>query len=405
MVPKEEWIFFLHQLFMVLLITGYCDCTLSKSSKKVKKEQHEIINEVSGPLKESVAERELVTDALKWKDVVEQHKGYLPAASSSKAATLAYVTPWNNRGYDIAKWQGGRFSHVSPVWLQLKPLRDQNTESRWQVTGLQDVDQGWLTQVRNSARKVARTTKIVPRIIFEGWGAGEFQALVESAALRRQLAQDLLSLIQSEQFDGLVLEVWSQLPTRSLLGSMPSVIAPVADTLRAAGYIVILVIPPAVYQGKTEGFFLAEQFQALSPHVDFFSLMSYDYSSLQNPGPNSPLWWMKECVEKIEPDQDSPNRAKILLGLNLYGIDHSSTGGGHVLGQQYVEILRKHKPKIQYDDISAEHFFEYTSDGRRTVFYPSLYSLQQRVLLAKNLNTGISLWEIGQGLDYFYDLF
>lgn len=27
---------------------------------------------------------------------------------------------WNNHGYDIAKWFAAKFTHISPVWLQLK---------------------------------------------------------------------------------------------------------------------------------------------------------------------------------------------------------------------------------------------------------------------------------------------
>jgi chitinase domain-containing protein 1 len=33
---------------------------------------------------------------------------------------LGYVTPWNSHGYDVAKGVPGKFSIVSPVWLQLK---------------------------------------------------------------------------------------------------------------------------------------------------------------------------------------------------------------------------------------------------------------------------------------------
>lgn len=47
------------------------------------------------------------------------------------------------------------------------------------------------------------------------------------------------------------------------------------------------------------------------------------------------------------------------MGLNLYGLDYSVTGGSHILGHQYIDILANYKPKFSYDDVSKEHFFEY----------------------------------------------
>ena len=42
------------------------------------------------------------------------------------------------------------------------------------------------------------------------------------------------------------------------------------------------------------------------------------------------------CVETLDPDRTS--RDKILLGLNMYGFDYTSQGGGHVLGRDFVEV-------------------------------------------------------------------
>ena len=60
------------------------------------------------------------------------------------------------------------------------------------------------------------------------------------------------------------------------------------------------------------------------------------------PGANSPESWMKECVETLVPDENSPNRQKILLGLNFYGNDYVQGGGGPIVGNQYVSFVMNH---------------------------------------------------------------
>ena len=36
------------------------------------------------------------------------------------AVSLIFFFQWNSHGYDVAKWFGAKFTHISPVWLQIK---------------------------------------------------------------------------------------------------------------------------------------------------------------------------------------------------------------------------------------------------------------------------------------------
>ena len=59
------------------------------------------------------------------------------------------------------------------------------------------------------------------------------------------------------------------------------------------GKLTVLAIPPSEYQGGQPGMFTRDDFDSLSSDVDFFSLMTYDYSNFQRPGPNAPYKWVR----------------------------------------------------------------------------------------------------------------
>jgi chitinase domain-containing protein 1 len=127
---------------------------------------------------------------------------------------------------------------------------------------------------------------------------------------------------------------------------------------------------------------------------------------------------------------ETDNSVKIFLGINFYGYRYDRIIPAppkyqpqfhtkHILGHDYIEFLKQYytTSTIVFDRRAHEHITvvynrammdqnpQEHSVPQIILFYPSLKSIYDRLELAIQLNVGVAIWDGGQGLDYFFDLF
>ncbi|KNC55463.1 Cc1-9 [Thecamonas trahens ATCC 50062] len=315
-------------------------------------------------------------------EVVEHHREFSKAIKTKRFAgrCLGYVTPWNSRGYKLAKVFAAKFSHLVPVWFQVD-LSRANGSGKLKLGGRHEVDREWMKRVR------ARGALVLPRVNLEGVGAEGLARFLGSRARIDELVALLAAAVEEYGLDGLTLETGGLPGMRIHEAGMTLLVEQLAGVTR-----VIMVAPPAhpAFGARRQRFDYGD-LAALAGHLEGVSVMTYDFSHPGSPGPSAPLAWMERALEGIVPPNAPQLASKVFLGLNFYGNDFAGDGSGG--------------PIIEWDSGSSEHVYRYVDGQGREheVWYPSLGSLHVRLELAARAGVGVAVWELGQGLDYLFD--
>lgn len=346
----------------------------------------------------------------------------LSAGPDSKGPTrtrLVYVTPWNTDGYAYSTLHSEKLAFVSPVWYQVS-LHGSSVK----LEGQHDVNSTWLSSL-------SPTTQVVPRFEVKFHSKKEIEAILFFPQKESETIVDrIVEEVKTRGYAGATLEV-------PYTAQMKILIKKLGTALHEMEKKLILVIPAHHHVTDVSPFSRRDLLE-LQDSVDYFSLNAYDHASaLGSDSGNAPLPWTKQILDELlsstgsdssddedpfgdeifdMPEQSSDLQVqvpgipalnkKILLGINFYGFTFTSDSVMNTItAREYSGLLEFSKKGIPLTADWDEEKGEHKMDGKIwSIWYPSLLSILYRLSLAEEYGTGISVWEGGQGLDYFWDV-
>jgi hypothetical protein len=139
----------------------------------------------------------------------------------------------------------------------------------------------------------------------------------------------------------------------------------------------------------------SQDWKALASPVDYFRVMTYDYSwETSPPGAIAPIDWISEvtrfALTLVPPE-------KLVMGVPFYGYDWIGSEAASRLWIEVQDTISTYGITPSWDDSAKEPFFQYhDGSNTHTVYYQNFESTSYKTDLYYNYGVkGISIWHIG----------
>lgn len=340
-----------------------------------------------------------------------------PSVHNPLPTRLVYVTPWNKDGYAYTTLHSEKLTFVSPVWYQV-----QLSGSTAKLEGSHDVDTDWM-------QTLSPVTQIVPRFEIKFRSKKEIEAILFFPQKEAEnIVKTIVDEVKAREYAGATLEV-------PYTAQMTPLIRKLGTALHKLQKRLVLVIPAHHNMADVTPFGRRDLLD-VQDFVDYFSLNAYDHAgALGTDSANAPIGWTRQILDELlspSPsdllDNDDPFddddiferteqrkasspvistlNQKVLLGINFYGFTFTKDGvHNSITAKEYTSLVQFSKlgipVTVDWDEEQGEHRMDGTI---WSIWYPTILSILHRLSWAEEYGVGISVWEGGQGLEYFWDI-
>ncbi|WP_051914481.1 glycosyl hydrolase family 18 protein [Thermorudis peleae] len=306
-----------------------------------------------------------------------------PAPLTARPATLrwAYYVTYDRTSWTSLQAHVGQLDVVAPYFYQLQA----------DGTITDNSDPTVVRFLKQNHVEIVPMIKNVPQ-----WD--DFHAFLSNTALRQRVIQQLVTLIQQNQYDGINIDFEAVNAADAPL--LTQFMTELSAALHPLGKLVTQAVIPRTSDAPTR-WGGAYDYAALARSVDYLIVMVYDHHSQGSatPGPIAPLDWITQVMAYLT--QRVP-RSQLLLGLSLYGYDWDTVAGppAKALRFDQVQVLMQ-QPGVQtgFDPQAQEPWITYVDSQQHLhqVWYANAASIAARFrfMLDQTL-AGFAFWRLGQ---------
>jgi len=315
---------------------------------------------------------------------------------------LVFTTPWNTKGNEYALKYANKINIFSPVWFDLKVKQVSQKFYDIEIEGHHNVDKEYLAKLKANNPNI----QIYPRLHIPG-NLYESLYYVFSSQETLEIVDKIVAAFKDyKEFDGMVLDS----PLIPHIGSLQFDLLELIELLstQLGANEKNLIISVLALHDRQE---IKPNVLAKLILVSYKVLIcTYDYNSDKDDrNPISPYKWLLMHIDYVL-EQTELNikqvQRKVMMGLPFYGyqIDYKTSRGFPIVYNEYLKLLNTPPLQMTWDNEIKECVIH--ADNRQSLaMFPCLKFLDERLKLLEEYGLGAFIWEGGQGLEYFYEMF
>jgi spore germination protein YaaH len=223
-------------------------------------------------------------------------------------------------------------------------------------------------------------------------------AILTDAKVKAATITRLAELVRVHGYDGVNVDFENGAAADR--AALTAFVTDLAARLHAAGKRISVEVS-AKYQHTTTGRSGFYDYEALGGVADRVFVMNWGWHwTTSAPGAPDDMELSRRVADYVAA---MPNRARYVLGTQMYGMDWPGGGGpaNRATPLEYAEVLAliaRHGATPVLDPASDAWTFRYTDAGGvgHEVWYPDAATIARRVALARERGLGIGFWRLGR---------